>query len=45
MERLQYGVMRAVVELCLEQEFEIVFFALHGLGHHDVALRRIRARW
>ena len=40
LEGIQYGVMRAVNDLCLEDDFEIVMFALNVLGYHDVALRR-----
>lgn len=35
-----YGVMRAVHDLCLDEDFELVFLALSGCGYHDVALRR-----
>jgi hypothetical protein len=40
LERCQYGVQRAVNDLCLNDDFEILFFALHVLGYHDVCLRR-----
>ena len=40
LEKIQYGVMRAVNHLCLEHDFEIFMFALNILGYHDVALRR-----
>src|SRR6185295_7348005 len=40
LERTQYGVMRAVNDLCLDEDFEIVMFALNVLGYYDVALRR-----
>lgn len=40
LERMQYGVMRAVNDLCLDDDFEIAIFALSALGYHDVALRR-----
>lgn len=40
LEAIQYGVMRAVNDLCLDENFEIVMFALNVLGYHDVALRR-----
>lgn len=36
----QYGIVRAVNELSLTG-WEWVFFALHGMGHHDVALRKM----
>lgn len=39
LERTQYGVMKAVNDLCLDEDFEIVMFALNVLGYHDVALR------
>ncbi len=42
LELFQYGVMEAVNDLCLTQDFEMVALALHGLGYFDVALRRIR---
>jgi SAM-dependent methyltransferase len=42
LELSQYGVMEAVNDLCLAQDFEMVAFALHGLGYFDVALRKIR---
>jgi LPS sulfotransferase NodH len=40
LEHVQYGVMEAVNDLCLTHAFELVGFALHGLGYFDVALRR-----
>ena len=40
LERQQYGVMRAVNDLCQDEDFEIVMFALNVLCYHDVALRR-----
>ena len=40
LEQMQYGVMRAVNDLCIDGDFEIVIFALSALGYHDVALRR-----
>ncbi len=43
LEQMKYGVYRAVNELCLEHDFEIVYLALHKWGYHDVALRK-RAR-
>ena len=39
LELAQYGVMRAVNDLCLDEDFELVMFALGFLGYHDVALR------
>jgi hypothetical protein len=41
-ELAQYGVMEAVNDLCLTQDFEMVGHALHGLGYFDVAIRKIR---
>jgi acetyltransferase-like isoleucine patch superfamily enzyme/tetratricopeptide (TPR) repeat protein len=41
LEKIQYGVYRAVNEFCWEQGFEIVFLGLHPWGYHDVALRRM----
>jgi len=40
LEGIEYGVMRAVNDLCLDDNFEMVMFALNVLGYHDVALRR-----
>jgi hypothetical protein len=42
LELAQYGVMEAVNDLCLTQDFEMVGLALHGLGYFDVAIRKIR---
>ena len=41
-ERAPYGVMKAVNELCLKGAFELIGLALHGMGYHDVAVRRIQ---
>jgi hypothetical protein len=43
LERVQYGVMRAVNDLCLYDNFKMVMFALSPLGYHNVALRRRRS--
>ena len=43
LELVQYGVMRAVNDLCLDDNFEIIMFALNVLGYHDVALQRVKA--
>lgn len=43
LEKMPYGVYRAVNELCLREGFEIVYLGLHSWGYHDVALRRIGA--
>jgi hypothetical protein len=40
LERLEYGVMEAVNELCLEQGMRLVGLALHGMGYFDVAVAR-----
>ena len=40
LERLPYGVMKAVNELCLRSDYELVGLALHGMGYFDVALRK-----
>jgi hypothetical protein len=42
LEKCKYGVYRAVNELCLRDNYEILYFALHPWGYHDVALRKIR---
>lgn len=40
-EKMTYGVHRAVNELCINEGFEIIYMGLHCWGYHDVALRRI----
>jgi len=40
LEKIKYGVYRAVNELCLEHDFEILYLGLHVWGYHDVALRK-----
>jgi predicted O-methyltransferase YrrM len=42
LEHAKYGVPRAVNEMCLYYDYEIVFLALHKWGYHDVALRHIQ---
>jgi hypothetical protein len=37
----KYGVIEAVNELCLEQDWELVYLCLQGRGFYDVAIRRI----
>lgn len=39
-ECLRYGVIQAVNELCLEEDWEIIYFALAHYMYCDVALRR-----
>ena len=39
-EDMQYGVNRAVNDLCLNENFEMVYFAFNVAGYHDVCLRR-----
>jgi len=41
LEKIQYGVYRAVNEFCWQHGFEIAFLGLHSWGYHDVALRRM----
>lgn len=36
----KYGICKAVHEICLEFDFELLFLALHCWGFHDVVLRR-----
>jgi hypothetical protein len=43
LEKCKYGVYRAVNELCLRDNYEILYFALHPWGYHDVALRKIKS--
>jgi len=40
LEKIKYGIYRAVNEFCLNHGFEIVFLGLHPWGYHDVALRK-----
>jgi hypothetical protein len=40
LERCEYGVPRAVNDLILDEQFEMVCFAFSVLGYHDVAVRR-----
>ena len=40
-EQIQYGVYRAVNELCWREGFEILYLGLHYWSYHDVALRRM----
>jgi len=44
LERMQYGVMRAVNDLILDDGFEMVAFALSTLDYHNVVVRRITDR-
>lgn len=39
-EIMPYGVARAVNEFCIANNWEIVFFALHSLGYHDIAIKK-----
>jgi len=43
-ECIPYGVMQAVNELCIEDEWEIVYFAFGYMGYSDVAVRPISRR-
>jgi hypothetical protein len=40
LELFQYGVAQVVHDLCLDHGFEMIYLALHGMGYHDVVLRR-----
>jgi hypothetical protein len=40
LERIQYGVQRAVNDLILKENFKIIYFALSVRGYPDVCLRR-----
>jgi hypothetical protein len=40
-ECIPYGVIRAVNELCLEEEWQLIFFSLHPYMYCDVAIRRM----
>jgi ubiquinone/menaquinone biosynthesis C-methylase UbiE len=42
LEKIYYGVYRAVNEFCFKHGFEIVYLGLHPWGYHDVALRKMR---
>jgi len=40
LEGIGYGVMKAVNELCLAHDFELIALGLQGLGYFDVAIKR-----
>ena len=41
-ELMAYGVMQAVNEFCLREDWEFICLALHSEGMHDVVIRKIR---
>ncbi len=41
-ELVQYGVQRAVNDICIDDDFELIYFALSVFGYHDVCLRKMR---
>ena len=40
----KYGVMKAVNEFCIREDWEIVFFAFQASGYFDVAVRKITTK-
>jgi predicted O-methyltransferase YrrM len=40
LEAQSYGVMYAINEFCASERWPVVYFGLHGLGYHDIGLRR-----
>jgi SAM-dependent methyltransferase len=40
LEKISYGVPLAVNDLLIEDNFEMIYFVLNGLGYHDVGVRR-----
>lgn len=40
LEKIKYGVYRAVNEFCVDRGFEIIYLGLHPWGYHDVALQK-----
>jgi SAM-dependent methyltransferase len=43
LEAREYGVMRAVNELIVAENWHVAFFAFHDLGYHDIVVQRPRS--